>query len=263
MAEQTVELAPDESKEVSFEATPHEARTYQISVDGLGGSFTATAPQFVISDLSIPKPELRLGEQGVISVKVTNISDKTIWAEVNLSGDLGPDYELTPNRKQKWELSAGRSTIAVWFFRVFKSGEYNVFVDGLEGTFTVTDLPAVGIASAGTGLFDSLQMGIPLPPRIGGLPGDEDVLITWGMANRNNPHEFACIFRDGAGNFIGRSDLSLGCDEAGVFEFGPIHTPYPGPKIYDYIFELCLNGQMLKLLGRWSVKIQYIYVGGY
>ena len=41
MAEQTVELQSGESKEVTFEATPHEAKTYQVSVDGLTGSFTA------------------------------------------------------------------------------------------------------------------------------------------------------------------------------------------------------------------------------
>ncbi|MBA7606570.1 hypothetical protein ES703_13720 [subsurface metagenome] len=40
MAEQTVELAPGESKEVSFEAIPHEAKTYSVSIDGLTGSFT-------------------------------------------------------------------------------------------------------------------------------------------------------------------------------------------------------------------------------
>lgn len=43
MAEQTVEaeLEPSESRVVSFEAIPHEARTYSVSVDGLYGSFKA------------------------------------------------------------------------------------------------------------------------------------------------------------------------------------------------------------------------------
>lgn len=43
MAEQSVTLNPGESKVVSFEATPAEARTYQVEVDGLTGSFVATA----------------------------------------------------------------------------------------------------------------------------------------------------------------------------------------------------------------------------
>lgn len=41
MAEQTVELSPSESKQVSFEAIPHEAKTYQVSVNRLSGSFKA------------------------------------------------------------------------------------------------------------------------------------------------------------------------------------------------------------------------------
>ena len=43
MAEQVVTLSPGESKVVSFEATPKEVRIYQVSVDGLTGSFKATA----------------------------------------------------------------------------------------------------------------------------------------------------------------------------------------------------------------------------
>ncbi len=46
MAEQEITLEPSESRVVSFEATPHEARTYQVSVDGLTGSFMAMAPPF-------------------------------------------------------------------------------------------------------------------------------------------------------------------------------------------------------------------------
>ncbi|MBA7686808.1 hypothetical protein ES703_95267 [subsurface metagenome] len=42
MAEQTVTLNPGESKVVAFEVTPSEARTYQVSVNGLAGSFIAT-----------------------------------------------------------------------------------------------------------------------------------------------------------------------------------------------------------------------------
>ena len=41
MAEQQVTLNPGESRVVSFETTPSEARTYQVTVDGLTGSFKA------------------------------------------------------------------------------------------------------------------------------------------------------------------------------------------------------------------------------
>lgn len=46
MAEQSVSLNPSESRLVSFEAIPHEAKVYHVSVNGLTGSFAAIAPPF-------------------------------------------------------------------------------------------------------------------------------------------------------------------------------------------------------------------------
>jgi hypothetical protein len=71
MAEQTVELAPGESKLVSFEAIPHEARTYQVSVDGLSGTFTAKSPVIefgqvdILSINNIPFSEVGVDSDGV------------------------------------------------------------------------------------------------------------------------------------------------------------------------------------------------------
>jgi len=48
MAEQSVSLQPSESTPVAFEAIPHEAKTYQVSVNGLTGSFIA-APLYKAS----------------------------------------------------------------------------------------------------------------------------------------------------------------------------------------------------------------------
>jgi len=48
MAEQNITLSSGESKVVSFEATPHEAKTYQVSVDGLTGSFKAVVAPIAI-----------------------------------------------------------------------------------------------------------------------------------------------------------------------------------------------------------------------
>ena len=48
MAEQSVILAPGESKVVAFEVSPSEARAYHVEVNGLSGSFVATeAPELV------------------------------------------------------------------------------------------------------------------------------------------------------------------------------------------------------------------------
>ncbi len=48
MTEQSVTLQPSESKVVSFEATPTKARTYQVSVNGLTGSFVATEVRYLV-----------------------------------------------------------------------------------------------------------------------------------------------------------------------------------------------------------------------
>jgi len=44
MLEQQITLAPAESKVVSFQVTPREARTYHVSVNGLTGNFVAMLP---------------------------------------------------------------------------------------------------------------------------------------------------------------------------------------------------------------------------
>ena len=55
MAEQSVTLQPGEAKAVTFEAIPREAKTYQVSVDGLSGSFVATeAPAKVRIQIRAP-----------------------------------------------------------------------------------------------------------------------------------------------------------------------------------------------------------------
>ncbi|GAH49901.1 unnamed protein product, partial [marine sediment metagenome] len=41
---QTVILAPGESRRVTFGVVPTEARTYQVLVNGLAGSFVAITP---------------------------------------------------------------------------------------------------------------------------------------------------------------------------------------------------------------------------
>jgi len=55
MAEQSVTLQPGESKVVSFEATPHEAKVYHVSVNGLSGSFKAieAIPELVTFSVSL------------------------------------------------------------------------------------------------------------------------------------------------------------------------------------------------------------------
>ncbi|MBA7673056.1 hypothetical protein ES703_81244 [subsurface metagenome] len=75
VAEQTVSLAPGESKTIAFEVTPAVAKSYSVSVDGLVGTFKATerpVADIRVEDLSITPSEVYVGEKVTITVKATN-----------------------------------------------------------------------------------------------------------------------------------------------------------------------------------------------
>ena len=75
MAEQTVSLAPGESKVVSFEVVPDVARTYSVTVDGLTGTFKATTVPVAdirVENLAIEPSEVQVGQPVTISVTATN-----------------------------------------------------------------------------------------------------------------------------------------------------------------------------------------------
>lgn len=75
MAEQTVSLAPGESKTVSFQVTPTVAKVHSVSVDGLTGTFRATSVPVAdirVENLVISPAEVMVGETVSISVEATN-----------------------------------------------------------------------------------------------------------------------------------------------------------------------------------------------
>jgi len=89
MAEQTVTLQPGESRVISFEVTPTVAKTYQVSVDGLTGTFRATTAPVAdirVENLTITPTEVFVGETVTISVTVTNygtaVGTKTITLNI-------------------------------------------------------------------------------------------------------------------------------------------------------------------------------------
>lgn len=79
MAEQTVELAPGESKTVSFGVTPTEAKSYSVSVDGLTGTFQAfevPVADIRVENLRIEPTECYVGDRVLISVTAKNYGNK-------------------------------------------------------------------------------------------------------------------------------------------------------------------------------------------
>ncbi len=75
MAEREVTLEPGQSEAVSFEVTPAEAKTFQVSVNGLTGSFVATEEAVAdirLENLVIEPAEVNVGQKVTISVTAKN-----------------------------------------------------------------------------------------------------------------------------------------------------------------------------------------------
>lgn len=79
VAEQTVTLQPSESKTVSFEVTPTEPKDYNVSVNGLTGTFKAVevpVADIRVEDLNISPSEVYVGEKVTITCRATNYGNK-------------------------------------------------------------------------------------------------------------------------------------------------------------------------------------------
>jgi len=70
MAEQTVTLQPGESKVIAFEVVPSVAKTFQVSVDGLSGSFEA-----------VWSPALSYVSFGHVDVAINAYIPGNIWVD--------------------------------------------------------------------------------------------------------------------------------------------------------------------------------------
>ncbi len=110
MAEQSVTLQPGESKVVSFEATPQEARSYQVSVNGLTGSFIAVAPapaKFVYATgiVTHRKEIIKSRTYFILEVDVQNIG--SIGGEISLEFYCQYTTFYPPQYWSAWEVCRG------------------------------------------------------------------------------------------------------------------------------------------------------------
>ncbi len=137
-----VELGAYEAKTVSHTVTMDAVGDFNVTVDGLTGSFTVETPEiplkpaeFVVSYLHIKPEEVELGE-GIdvctfkISVDVTNVGERTgsHTVELKVDGEIVESGTVT--------LMGGEETSIV--FDVMRGvGSYSVEVDGLTGSFVV------------------------------------------------------------------------------------------------------------------------------
>lgn len=108
-AEQTVELAPGESQQVSFEAVPHADKVYQVSVDGLSGSFKAepSQPDFFMPPDVTAEMEYTWGEFPYYHYRF----EVTIENRGNAAGTYSYTYEVLYNSSVIFERATKSITL--------------------------------------------------------------------------------------------------------------------------------------------------------
>lgn len=147
MAEQSITLNPGESKTVSFEVIPAEARTYQVSVNGLSGSFSAVgAPPdvpegFEISSLSFTPETTYIGGPIEISIMATNVSHPgapTFYFHIN--------GEIIAVKLTSYAVPVGETRRIYTTYTPTEARTYQVRIGDLQGSFVAT-LPELALSS--------------------------------------------------------------------------------------------------------------------
>ena len=155
----SVTLAPGQTELLTFELTRSHTGSYKISVGSKESTLTVqkpSPPDFRLSNLEINPTEVNIGENVVVTAKLTNIggSQGSYTAELKIDG--------ITNQAEKLIISAGTDYMLV--FKVSKGlpGTYKVALGDLSGQFTVKE-PASPI-------FD-VPTSPPFPPSNGGSCG--------------------------------------------------------------------------------------------
>ncbi|MBA7647100.1 hypothetical protein ES703_54870 [subsurface metagenome] len=135
-----IELGAYESETVSRTITPDTVGDYNVTVDGITGSFVVVRPplpaEFVLSELeALPEPgsdiPFETGDFVVLSVLVKNIGETegTHTVETKVDGETIDTQNVT--------LAAGRGRHARTYFEALNAGTYQLSVGNLTDTFTV------------------------------------------------------------------------------------------------------------------------------
>ncbi len=144
MAEQVVGLAPGESKQVSFEAVPTEVRSYQVSVNGLMGSFAVVAPAapkfYMPAEMTVKVTNgtiFDMYHKCEFSCPITNLGNAigthTLWGERDFLGPFGP-FSITLAPGETWTWS---TWMHVDFSRVSAPYTVKLFGDWEEDNYSV------------------------------------------------------------------------------------------------------------------------------
>jgi len=134
-------LAADDEETVTWTVSKTVAKTYNVDVNGLTGSFTVEEPvpptpaEFVLSNLVVSPTTVETGETVTVSVTVANVGEESgsYTAELLVDGSKVDDDTVT--------LVGGASETVEFTGVSGDEGAHTVSVGDLSGSFTVTAPP--------------------------------------------------------------------------------------------------------------------------
>jgi hypothetical protein len=134
-------LAADDEETVTWTVSKTTAKTYNVDVNGLTGSFTVEEPappapaEFVLSNLAVSPTTVETGETVTVSVTVTNVGEEagSHTAELLVDGSKVDEETVT--------LVGGASETIEFTGVSGDEGTHTVSVGDLSGSFTVEAPP--------------------------------------------------------------------------------------------------------------------------
>ena len=116
--------------------------SYIVEVEGLTGSFVVSQPliplrpaEFVVSGLVVNPFEVEAGETVMVSATITNVGEESgsHTVDLKLDGEFVGSESVT--------LDGGDSVTVSFITSSEAEGRHSVEIDGLSGSFTVTEPP--------------------------------------------------------------------------------------------------------------------------
>ena len=158
---QTVSLQPGETKTVPFTFTPTAAKVYNVSVDGLSGSFEAIIlpADIRVDSITITPSQVNLGDAVAASMRVTNYGGEAGSRDIDVIKYYAEGGSVTyPYTVQ---LSAGQSKDISLAGDIGLGAEIGSFFISADGVLSNT-LEVVGGNASVTGIVKSADTGLPL-----------------------------------------------------------------------------------------------------
>jgi len=132
-------LTPGQSQTLQWTVSRTQAKTYNVDVNGLTGTFTVETPPapaaFTFSNLAVTPTTVEQGMPVTVTVSVTNTGGQrgSTTVELKVNGVIAESKTVT--------LNPGASTTATFTVTKDTAGSYTVAVGSLTGSFTVTAPP--------------------------------------------------------------------------------------------------------------------------